>query len=83
MIRALFHAVAFAKSEGIAELFLFFISDDRLENFFGMQRVLECGRNFDLFEFGIRASELMRLGYYKGELPDHFTSFRRLGGTFF
>ena len=83
MIRALFHAVAFAKAEGITELFLFFISDDRLENFFGMQRVLECGRNFDLFEFGNRASELMRLGYYKGELPGHFTSSRRLGGTFF
>ena len=62
---------------------MFFISDDRLENFFGMQRALECGRNFDLFEFGIRAGELMGLGYYKGELPDHFTSFRRLGGTFF
>ena len=83
MIRAFFHAVAFAKSQGITELFLFFVSDDRLENMFGMQRVLECGRNFDLLEFGQRASELMRLGNYKGELPDHFKTARRLGGTFF
>ena len=50
MIRAMFHAVAYAKAEGLTECFLFFVSDDRLEGFFGMGRVMECGRNFDLLE---------------------------------
>jgi hypothetical protein len=51
MIRSMFHAVAYAKAEGLTECFLFFVSDDRLEGFFGMGRVMECGRNFDLLEF--------------------------------
>jgi hypothetical protein len=54
MIRSMFHAVAYAKAEGLTECFLFFVSDDRLEGFFGMGRGMECGRNFDLLEFEAR-----------------------------
>ena len=55
MCRAKFHAVAFAKAEGFLECFAFFVSDDRLEGFFGMARVVGSGRNFDALEFGERA----------------------------
>jgi hypothetical protein len=82
MVKAWFHAAAYAKSEGISELFLFFVADDRLEGMFGMQRVLECGRNFDMRGFEERGGELMRLSNYKGELPSHFRASRRLGGAF-
>ena len=51
MIRAMFHAMEYAKAEGLTECSLFFVSDDRLEGFFGTGRVMECSRNFDLLEF--------------------------------
>ena len=63
--------------------FLFFVSDDRLEGFFGMCRVMECGRNFDLLEFCDRCGQLMRIDNYKAEMPELFKQMRRLGGHFF
>ena len=83
MIRAMFHAVAYAKAEGLTECFLFFVSDDRLEGFFGMGRVMECGRNFDLLEFEERFGQLMRVDHYKADMAELFKMHRRLGGHFF
>ena len=82
MCHGKFHAVAFAKAEGFTEVFLFFVNDDRLEGFFGMLRVMECGRNVDLLEFEERASRLMRVDNYKSEMSELFTTHRRLGGHF-
>ena len=75
MIRSMFHAVAYAKAEGLTECFLFFVSDDRLEGFFGMGRVMECGRNFDLLdllEFEGRFGQLMRVDHYKADMAELF-----------
>ena len=83
MCRGKFHAVAFAKAEGFTEVFLFFVNDGRLEGFFGMLRVMECGRNVDLLEFEERASRLMRVDNYKSEMSELFATHRRLGGHFF
>ena len=55
MCRAKLFAAAYAKAEDITECFSFFVSDDRLEGFFGMGRVAGCGRNFDALEFEQRA----------------------------
>ena len=59
------------------------ISEGRLEGFFGMGRVMECGRNFDLLEFEERFGQLMRVDHYKADMAELFKMHRRLGGHFF
>ena len=83
MCHGKFHAVAFAKAEGFTEVFLFFVNDDRREGFFGMLRVIECGRNDNLLEFEERASRLMRVDNNKSEMSKLFATHRRLSGHFF
>jgi hypothetical protein len=65
-------------AQGIPHYFPFLDSDDRLEGFFGMQRVLEAGRNFDAIQFEERAGELMRLEKIYERNPEWKLCSRRL-----
>ena len=80
MCRAKFVSSAGCIAEGIKEYFPFLDSDDRLEGFFGMQRVLEAGSNFDAIQFEERAGELMRLDLIYERHPEWRKSSRRLVG---
>ena len=80
MVRAKVFSVVVCQAHGIPEYFPFLDSDDRLENTFGMQRVMECGRNFDAVQFEERGGELMRLGKIYERNPEWKRSARRLTG---
>ena len=61
MLKAPHITIATSSVHGIRDYFWYQDADDRLEGFFGMERVLEAGSNFDLLQKEERATMLMRL----------------------
>ena len=58
-------------------------ADDRLEGFFGMDRDLRGGANFDQIQFEERSSDVMALAEIFARRPHLYRGARRLGGTAF
>lgn len=83
MLRAHKVAIATSKAMNIKQYWFYQNADDREEGFFGMQRVLEAGRNFDTIQLEERGSELMVLDDIYTRHPDWKRTARRLGGKLF
>ena len=58
MTKAKFVSVACCQAEGIDFHFAYFDATQRLEELFGMQRVMECGSSVDAVQFEERGGDI-------------------------
>ena len=70
MIKAKFVSVACCQAEGIDFYFAYFDATQRLEELFGMQRVMECGSSMDVVQFEERGGDLMESGHIYSDRPE-------------
>ena len=80
MIKAKFVSVACCQAEGIDFYFAYFDATQRLEELFGMQRVMECGSSMDVVQFEERGGDLMETGHIYADRPELKATSKRLGG---